>query len=214
MLNTRNKGKIIAFSGLSGIGKSTMARILSKKIGIGYISEPEESEWPALIVQRALYGPATALLAFRQIWAKMYVDANVLAQETSILIDTYFFKIFGYYLNKPGMEWLLPPTDPYLPLLLQINHLDQTFFPDAQCVVLFDIDSEDWLLFLKARGRNWDKLPGFVESHELTKKYIREATITHCKKNSIKLIHFQQKFGNPDLQAEKLKNILAVENII
>lgn len=214
LLNANN-GKIIAFSGLSGSGKSTMARILAKEIDASvYIGEPEEDEWSEIIKRRDFYSPSFAMLEFRQMWAKIYLDANTLSKEKIVFIDTYFFKIFGYYLDKPGMEWLVPPQDPYLPILLQINKLDQSIFPDAQYVVLFDIDIEDWKLFLKSRGRNWDKLSGFAESYELNKKYIADATIEHCNKNSIKVIHFKQQFGDPYIQAEKLKNILINEKVI
>lgn len=213
-INANNSGKIIAFSGLSGSGKSTMAKILSEKIKAEYVGEPEENEWPEIIIRRDFYGPALAMLEFRQMWAKIYLDAKHLAQEKIVFVDTYFFKIFGYYLNKPGMEWLVPPQDPYLPILLQINQLDESIFPDADYVVLFDIELDDWKLFLKSRGRNWDQLPGFDESYELNRKYINDATTEHCRKYSIKLINFKQQFGNPDIQAEKLKNLLISEGIL
>ncbi len=209
-----NKGKIIAFSGLSGSGKSTMARALSKTINASCVEEPEECNWTEIILKRDFYGASTAMLEFRQMWAKMYLDAADLAKDKIVFIDTYFFKIFGYYLNKPGMEWLVPLNDPYLDILLQINKLDQNVFPDADCVVLLDIDISDWKLFLKARGRDWDKLPGFLESYAFNKKYIADATIEHCKKHSIKLINFKQEFGDACIQAEKLKNLLVLENFI
>jgi hypothetical protein len=80
-------------------------------------------------------------------------------------------------------------------------------------VILFDISLQDWKRFLQARGRNWDNNPGFDESFELSKRYVDQATIEHCKKFNIKLIHFKQEFGDPAIQAERLKELLILENI-
>ena len=78
-------------------------------------------------------------------------------------------------------------------------------------MVLFDVTLDDWKLFLKARGRNWDTLDGFAESYELNKRYIEEATIAHCKKHGIKLIRFHHAYGDPYIQADKLQRLLAAE---
>ena len=120
------QGPIIAFSGLSGSGKSTIAKIISRNMNSFCLSEPEECDWPAIITDRAAYGPAMAMLEFRQIWAKMFLDAARSSKDgRMVFIDTYFFKIFGYYLDKVGMEWLVPRNDPYLRILLQLNQFDQ-----------------------------------------------------------------------------------------
>src|SRR5438105_4288316 len=121
-------GKVIAFSGISGSGKSTLAQLISQKLSAQCVVEPEESEWPAIIKNRDLYGHATAMLAFRQLWAQQFVDAHTLSQTHNLVfIDTYFFKINGYYLNKPGMAWLVPCDDPYMSLLIKLNELDQNY---------------------------------------------------------------------------------------
>lgn len=206
---------MIAFSGISGSGKSTIAKILAEQLLAECVSEPEEINWPEITKDRKKYGHSTALLEFRQIWAKQFIDANLLDKEGKLVfLDTYFFKISAYYLDKPGMGWLIPPKDPYLPILKELFILDLKHFPDANCVILLDISFENWKLFLKARGRDLDNSPGFLESYELISRYIREATIQHCKNHNIKLIQFPQIFGDPYAQAKKLQELLIKEKII
>ncbi len=208
-------GKVIIFSGHSCSGKSTMARLLAPKIDAECLCEPEESEWPVVARRWYDYHATTAMLARRQFWIPLFVNAGALrADGKTVLIDTYFLKIAGYYIDKPGMEWLVPVDDPYLSLLKQIHILDETQFCDADCVVLFDISLQDWKRFLKARGRNWDNNPGFDESFQISKRYVDQATIEHCTKFNIKLIHFKQEFGDPNVQAQRLKKLLIQENVI
>lgn len=202
-------GKIIVFSGHSCSGKSTLARLVAQKMNVICKSEPEEKDWPRVAKNWYGYRATTAMMAMRQLWIELFVDADILRQEGhTVIIDTYFLKTAGYYIDKPGMAWLIGPNDPYVLLLKQIFELDQYMFPDADCVVLFDISLDDWKLFLKSRGREWDNNPGFDESFLLLKKYVDDATIAHCQKYNIPVIHFKNEYGDIDLQAEKLKALL------
>lgn len=208
-------GTIIVFSGHSCSGKSTMARLLSKKINAECLCEPEESEWPLVARKWHDYYASTAMLAMRQFWIPLYIDAQKMRNAgNTVLIDTYFLKTVGYYIDKPGMEWLVPADDPYLPLLKQMYQIDEAQFPDADCVVLFDTSLQDWKKFLQSRGRQWDNNLGFDESFARSKEYVDAATIAHCQKYHIKLIHFKQEFGDPNVQAERLKEILIAEKVI
>jgi hypothetical protein len=161
------------------------------------------------------YSPSAALLAMRNIWIPMFIDADKLrTQGTSSIIDTYFLKIDGYYIGKPDMDWLVPSDDPYIDPLKQIFLIDQMHFPDVDCVILFDISFDDWKQFLQSRHRQWDTDIELAKTFEPNKKYITAATVEHCKKYKIKLIHFTQTFGDPKVQAERLKDLLIQEKII
>lgn len=204
------QGKIIVFSGHSCSGKSTLARLVSQKMNAICKSEPEEDAWPTVAKNWYAYRATTAMMAMRQLWIELFVDADKLRQDGNmVIIDTYFLKTAGYYIDKSGMAWLVGQDDPYIALLKQLFELDEYMFPDANCVVLFDMSIEDWKLFLKSRGREWDNNPGFDESFALLKKYVDEATIAHCKKYNIPVIHFKNEYGDIDLQAEKLKKLLS-----
>lgn len=203
------QGKIIIFSGHSCSGKSTLARLVSQKMGAICKSEPEEEAWPRVAKNWYRYRATTAMMAMRQLWIELYVDADALRkQDNTVIIDTYFLKTTSYYIDKPGMAWLVGENDPYIALLKQLCELDEYMFPDADCVVLFDMSIEDWKLFLKSRGREWDNNPGFDESFVLLKKYVDDATIAHCQKYNIPMIHFKNEYGDIDLQAKTLSELL------
>lgn len=203
------QGKVIVFSGQSCSGKSTLARLVAQKMNVVCKSEPEEKDWPRVAKNWYGYRATTAMIAMRQLWIELFVDADVLRQEGhTVIIDTYFLKTAGYYIDKPGMAWLIGQDDPYVLLLKQIFELDQHMFPDADCVVLFDVNLDDWKLFLKSRGREWDNNPGFDESFLLLKKYVDDATIAQCQKYNIPVIHFKNEYGDIDLQVEKLIELL------
>lgn len=215
-MTTINKSaKIIAFSGHSCTGKSTMARLLAPSINAHCFVEPEEMRWALVARKWNQYSPSAALLAMRNIWIPMYIDADSMRnQGTSSVIDNSFLKIDGYYLGKPGMEWLVPPTDPYMAPLQQIFSIDEGHFPNADCIILFDISFADWNKFAQTRRRQWDVDIELEKTFEPNKKYITEATVDHCEKHNIKLLHFTQTFGDPQVQVEKLKELLVQEKII
>lgn len=208
-------GKIIAFSGISGCGKSTLARILAEKLNITCVSEPEVGAWPDIARNQAKYGPALALFSFRQLWAAKYIDADLIRKAGElVLLDTYFFKINGDYLGQPGMDWLLPASDPYLPIFKELTQLDQKYFPDADIVILLEVSQADRDKFLQVRGRDSDQLAGFSENYALEQAYVEQATVKHCEINNLKLVKFIQKFGDPIVQAERLHELLVSAKII
>ena len=105
------------------------------------LAEPEEKEWPRVAQNWYGYRATTAMLAMRQLWIELFVDADTLRHAgKTVIIDTYFLKIAGYYIDQPGLSWLVGENDPYIPLLKQLFELDEHNFPDADCVVLFDIE--------------------------------------------------------------------------
>lgn len=209
------QAKIIAFAGNSCTGKSTMARLLAPHVQAHVFIEPEEMRWSLVSQKWNKYSQSAALLAMRNIWIPMFIDADRLRKQgTSSILDTYFLKLDGYYIGKPGMEWLVPANDPYIQPLKQIFSIDETYLPDVDYVVLFDISFENWEKFVKTRHREWDKEVDLAKTYEPNKKYITQAVNEHCKKFNIKLIHFTQVFGDPNIQAERLKELLVKEKII
>ncbi len=55
-LFSNDLGRVIAFSGLSGCGKTTMAKELKRLCACSILVEPEESEWPDVILKKDTFG--------------------------------------------------------------------------------------------------------------------------------------------------------------
>ena len=199
---------IIAFPGISGCGKTTLSKLLAQHLNAVCCNEPEEPQWPEIITNK-YYDQASALLAFRQLWAQQFTNAYILHQQhANVIVDNYFFKIYGYYLGKAHMEWLMPSNSPYLPLLKQLNALDRIYFCDADYVILITVTLDNWKLFLQSRGREWDKTPGFEEAFATTQQYVIDATRDHCASKNVPIIQFEHSFGNIEHQIHKLKELL------
>lgn len=209
------KGVVVAFAGLSGSGKTTIAKALEHLCKCCILTEPEESEWPDVVKRKDEFGYFSMWMGFRQLWLPLqYAAQHYKDQNRLVFLDSYFIKIIGYELSEPGCEWLFPNDDPYFHVFQQICQLDIAQLPDPDYIVLFDVTFEDWIRFLDSRNRSWDKTPGFFESYESTRKAIHKAVVTLCKERHIKLIHFQHEFGNVDEQAKRLKSFLIQNKVL
>lgn len=214
-LFSEEKGFVVAFAGLSGSGKTTMAKTLEHLCSCCILTEPEESDWPEVITHSSEFGYFSMWMGFRQLWLPLQYKAHKLKKENRLVIlDSYFIKIIGYELSEPGCEWLFPKDDAYFHLYQQICQLDINYLPDPDYIVLFDISFEDWIKFLDSRNRSWDKTAGFVESYASTKQAIQKAIESLCKSRDIKLIRFQQQFGDIPEQAARLKKLFIQNNIL
>lgn len=205
----------MAFAGLSGSGKTTMAKTLGQLCSCCILNEPEESDWPEVITKSREFGYFSMWMGFRQLWLPHLYEAQKLKNQNQLVIlDSYFVKIIGYELLEPGMEWLFPKDDPYFQIYKQICHLDVDQLPDPDYIILFDVSLENWIKLLDTRNRAWDKTPGFIESYEHTKRAIQNAVERICKERNIQLIHFKHEFGDILEQANRLKSLLIQNNIL
>ena len=207
-------GVVVAFAGLSGSGKTTMAKALATLYSYHSILEPEESEWPYVIRRRDVFGTFTMWMGFRQLWIPFQYEAQRLKNlNQTVILDSYFIKIVGLELGEDGMEWLFHKDDPYYTAYYQICQLDIEHLPDPDCIVLFDVSYDTWIKLLSSRNRDWDKTPGFLQSYSQTKKTIAKAVESLCRKRNIKLISFQPEFGDIIQEAARLHEMLLKEKI-
>lgn len=208
-------GKLIVFAGISGSGKSSTAKALSSLLNVPCFLEPEEKDWPPYVRNKAPFGEFSAFTVFRTMRISALWQAWQLRNEGQVVIvDSYYDKITGYYLGRPGMEWLIDPADPYFACAQHICSLDTELLPDADCIVLMDISFEDWIKMLNSRGRMRDSIDGFRENYELYKGYIRNAVDQLCASRNIKLVVFKQQFSDAHTQSMLLRDLLIHENII
>lgn len=208
-------GRLIVFAGISGTGKSTLARELAELTHGKYFLEPEESEWPAAVKNSHIYGEFSAMMAMRALRLESLYRAQEMKQTGHmVFVDSYYDKSTSYYIGKPGMEWLIHPNDPYFGAARLVTQIDTEQLPDADCIVLLDVDVETWTSFLDGRGRERDKINGFRESYALYRSYVEDAALRLSSDRSIRLVRFQQQFGDPRTQALRLKELLLKEGIL
>jgi len=89
----------------------------------------------------------------------------------------------------------------------QIAEIDKDVLPDADVVVFFEINYDDWLELLKVRNRPTDQDEDFMKNFE-TQKFLLEATKRLCEEKGIELIVFQQDISSVQDTSLKLKGLL------
>jgi deoxyadenosine/deoxycytidine kinase len=214
-LFSENKGTVVAFAGLSGSGKTTMAKTLAGLCSCECLTEPEGIDWPDVVKKRDLYGDFSMWMGFRQLWLPQQYEAQRLKKEgLTVFLDSLFIKILGYELDEPGTDWIFQKDDPYYTTFERVCKLDIQHLPDPDYIVLFDVPYDTWLKLLSTRDREWDRTPGFIESYQQTKEAIAKTIRQLCYERNIKLIQFQCEFGDIKEQAYRLKAQLIQEKII
>lgn len=208
-------GKLIILVGISGSGKSTLARELAAITNAKLYLEPEEKEWPELVKRSNFYGEFAAMTSLRNLRVKNLYDAKHSRDEGYVaIVDSYYDKITSYYIDKPGMEWLISPKDPYFEAARIVTDTDTKYLPNADCMIFLDIDIETWQQFLKLRNRDRDNISGFRESFYLYKKYIEDAVIKLSKEQGVKLIKFSPNSDDVKIQAYRIKNDLLKQQVL
>jgi hypothetical protein len=161
------RGLLIAGMGLPGCGKLSVFKQLGALLGARVFLEPEEKDWPAAILWRKEFGHFTGISWFRAVRVPLLIEADLLRQGGSTaLVDSYYDKLLTYYIHTPGMEWVMPPDDPYFNVTQDLAQLDFEQLPDADVVVFFEVTEEAWQSFLTTRGRDADQHQGLRENFQ------------------------------------------------
>lgn len=202
---------LIVFVGIPGSGKSSSVKELASLMKVKCFLEPEENKWADAAKNWKTYGSFSMLMWFRAIRVPMLIEAERMSKNgETVLIDTYYDKLLHYYIDKRCMNWLLSPSDRYFPVMKDIALIDRDALPDADIIIFFEINKNDWLNLLKSRNRVVDSDEEFLKNFE-TQKFLLEATKKLCDERDINLIIFQQDDSSLKDSAKKLKEILAKE---
>jgi hypothetical protein len=89
----------------------------------------------------------------------------------------------------------------------QIAEVDKDVLPDADVIIFFEVEKENWINFLKSRNRLTDNDEEFLKNFE-TQKFLLDATKKLCEEKGIELIIFPCDASSVEDSALKLKNLL------
>lgn len=198
------KGLVIAGLGIPGSGKSSVMKELAKQLNCEVFFEPEDSEWPSFIGDRQVSGYFTAISWFRNVRVPQLFRAHALAEMgQTVVVDSYFDKSLYCCIDEPTMDWLIPKMDPYFPVVKKLMEADWNHLPNADVLVNFSIEKNDWLELIRGRGRSFDRLNG-VEGCFGLQELFHRAAIKLSEEFGIKTINFKQEISSPEEAAQKL----------
>ena len=208
------KGLIITAVGLPGSGKSSAMKELAELIDGSCFCEPEGKDWTDAATLRHISGSFTMITWFRSLRVPMLYRASQLRAVGEIAItDRYYDKLLAYYIGKPGMEWLINPSDPYYDIMVAIAKKDWEQLPTADVIVFFEVSYDLWKNFLTKRDRLQDANPRLLESFSTQELFFNACKKLADEKNII-LITIKQEWSSPRATAEKIRDILYAKGIV
>lgn len=206
-------GKLIVGVGLPGSGKTSLFSELSNLTNGKSWLEPEERLWDKSVRQRDEYGHIGGLHWFRSQRVPNLFEARKSADSGEIsLLDTFYDKICSFYLGKPGMEWLISPSDPYFDNFKRTAELDLEHLPDADVVVAIEVTKDDWIKMVGSRGRQLDSMVKLTETFHTQELFLNAASL-YCKSRNAKLIRFRNVYSTVSESTELLRNTLKSNGI-
>lgn len=210
-----NKGKMICAMGIPASGKSSVLKALSHLFSEEPIAffEPEENDaftpWPKAVTMRQKYGFLGSITWFRAMRVPQLYDAYDVKESGKIaLVDSYFDKILVNYLGKKGLDWFLPPNDPYFEIVKSMAKQDYASLPNADIVIYFRVTEKIWNTFYQNRNRDMDHEELFRKQCFSLQLPMLQACQKYADDYKKKLLIFDQENTSPDESAKKLKILL------
>lgn len=202
--------------GIPGCGKSTLLRGVADALAIPCFNEPEEDKWPQIIAHREQYGFFNSVHAFRMLRLPGLLDAAHIARSGgTAIVDSYYDKLCGHWIGRPGTEWLLNPEDPYFPNFLETAKLDYRFLPDADVIVLIDVDRPSWTKMVEGRQRKLDADTNLLDTFHMQGYFLDAARAYARDRNGLtRLIEFKNAHGDLAGNIRKLSARLRDEGVL
>ena len=195
---------LIAFMGLPSAGKSSTAQAMGKLLNAQLFLEPEEEKWPQLVKDRELVGPFTALTWFRSARVPNLFSAAAIRDKGQIaIVDSYYDKLISLYIENDCFSWLLPKSDPYFGLALNMAKLDYRQLPNADVLVFLRLSEATWQKFMVHRGREFDVSAELAKNFEMQAHFERAAR-TASEELGMQLHIGDQTWSSPEETARRV----------
>lgn len=192
-------GKFIAFVGMMGTGKSTLAKQLAQQLNAQVFIEPEADHWP-VPADEPWENHVYALENWvRNISHEHFVKARAESDNGALTVsDGGFFLINRNLIGDACCDWYfrhLSPKD-YDNLRTQAATDWQTApLPDA--LILLEASKSTWLDFLKARGRHMDANAEMINHYEAIQQLIAKAATEYAADHHIPIIRHTNTIADP-----------------
>lgn len=195
---------LLALMGLPACGKSTLTSELAVASGgVGFV-EPEESDWPAVVLDTHTYGQFECLMWFRNTRVPMYLKAASLARQGRFaVVDSVWDKLFISFMAESCMHWVLSPESPYYEAAQAVAAADHLHLPDPDAIVFITVDEMLWLQLLRQRGREYDVNVGLAEHFEM-QRVLHEVVVRYCQARDIPLLTLRQELLTPKDAADQI----------
>lgn len=199
---------LIAFAGLPSAGKSSTAVALGELLGATAFLEPEEKDWPQLVHDRERIGRFTALTWFRGVRVPSLFEAESIHLAGGVaIVDSYYDKLISKYLQQECFSWLLPKTDPYFKVALDMAIADYKNLPNASILVFLKIQEQTWKRFMRNRGRVFDQAAELSSQFEM-QKHIENAARLAALEFGMRFCIIEQEWSSPEATARLVQDFL------
>ena len=214
-MQTKNEsqGLFIGFIGCSGVGKTSVASALAKKINAKVFVEPGEESWPVDHDR-----PWQEQVDILETWVcdlnyQNFLKARQLADEGNITVtDAGIFLVNKELIYTPSCDWwygLMSKEIKDKSYQRALSDWDNAPCPDV--LVLFEADKETYCRFLHDRGRSSDADETNINNYLEQKTVMAKAAEQFAIDRGISFVTFNNEYGSPQTSADELYDKLVTQ---
>jgi len=156
------KGAIIVITGGSGLGKSTLTKLLAEHFDAEYILEGEEKDFPARVIEGFKKDDRELELGmfFRNKRIQDYLTAMDLKSQGQVVFLDTFWMTNDIYTQVCIMD------DFEKQLMQEVAQLDKKTYPLPDCLICLSANDQTILDFVAKRGRSYEN------NEKITQRYL------------------------------------------
>ena len=202
---------MIAGIGLPGSGKSSVLSALSQQLDSQFDTtwDGETEFWDSIVANRDRYGFFNALAWFRSSRIKNWYNAHESRNQGKVaFVDSAYDLLCSKWLGLEEMEWLLPKSDPYFHVALEMAKVDWIELPTPDIIVGIRLDSiTEWQTLVRTRNRKEDQLLKFDGLFKSQEK-ILDAAKQYCEHVGCRYLEYKQKISSAFDAATSMKPLV------